>query len=631
MFIYRYLIYFKYTLNYLLLSGIFLMLSCSVGDDIPPSQLDDPLESQTIEYISESRIINFITSGDDIFSGTATVFDLRYMDEFQIEDLTSSSIDDLTFLQIQQTVMENFSKAVQIQGEQEPDKGRTEQNVVFTRVEPSGDIRYFLSLNIRDEVGNNSGPSTVVEGSTSYISTIFEDLSVESCFGASVSSGNLIEETDDDDNFLVDGEDMIIGDPCRDTVYVFRGNITIGNSDSNGDGIYELPAPDSAEITIVGIPGTMFGTSVAALGDIEGGKLDEIVIGAPGFNSNTGQVVVIYDENDETFPEVIDLNSGFIPDIVINGEQAGDNFGIEMITVTNVISSANDNIIAGAPSALSNRGRAYLFKQNLLKKNSILNAADATAIFSGEDEGDLFGTDISLAGIINDDNRSDIVITAPAAAKVYIIYGDRDIDSIDLSVDTSDVSIISGNVADEFAFSVSGDGDLDNDPDKTSRNDVRDDVIIGAPGFAGGVGKVFVYSGFDIEDVEGTGINPPTSHEITGLIPEGRFGEALSFLGDINPEVEIKDRFSGNVLFLDEPTSDDIAVGAPNAGNGIVYIFFGNENLPATLDTGDSNLIIEGSESANEYGSVIENLNDVNSDFLPDFGVGEENKINLLF
>jgi hypothetical protein len=608
-----------------------VLLSCTVGDEIPPSQLNDPLESSTIKYISESRIINFITSGDDNFSGTATVFDLRYMDEFQIEDLTSSSIDDLSFLQIQQTVMENFSKAVQIQGEQSPDKGRTEQNVVFTRVEPSGNIRYFLSLNIRDEVGNNSGPSNVVEGSTSYISTIFEDLSVESCFGASVSSGNLIEETDDRGNVFVDGEDIIIGDPCRDTVYIFRGNSTIGNSDSNGDGIYELPAPDSAEIIIVGFPGTMFGASVAALGNIGGGKLDEIVIGAPGFNSNTGQIIVIFDENDETFPEFMDLNLGFIPDLVINGEQVGDNFGIEMITASNIISASNDNIIAGAPSALSNRGRAYLFKQNLLQNNSILNASEATAIFSGEDDGDLFGTDISLAGIIDNDSRSDIAITAPAAAKVYIIFGDSDIDSIDLSVDTSDVSIISGNVADEFAFSVSGDGDLDGDPDKTSKNDVRDDIIIGAPGFAGGAGKVFVYSGFDIEDVEGTGINPPTSHEITGLIPEGRFGEALSFLGDMNPVVEVKDRFGGNILFLDEPTSDDIAIGAPEAGNGVVYIFFGNENLPATLDTMDFNLIFEGSESANGYGSIIENLNDVNSDFLPDFGVGEENKINLLF
>jgi len=608
-----------------------VLLSCTVGDEIPPSQLNDPLESSTIKYISESRIINFITSGDDNFSGTATVFDLRYMDEFQIEDLTSSSIDDLSFLQIQQTVMENFSKAVQIQGEQSPDKGRTEQNVVFTRVEPSGDIRYFLSLNIRDEVGNNSGPSNVVEGSTSYISTIFEDLSVESCFGASVSSGNFIEETDDRGNVFVDGEDIIIGDPCRDTVYIFRGNSTIGNSDSNGDGIYELPDPDSAEIIIVGFPGTMFGASVAALGNIGGGKLDEIVIGAPGFNSNTGQVIVIFDDNDETFPEFIDLNLGFIPDLVIDGEQEGDNFGIEMITASNIISASNDNIIAGAPSALSNRGRAYLFKQNLLTGNSILNASEATAIFSGEDEGDFFGTDISLAGIIDDDNRSDIAISAPAVAKVYIIYGDSDIDSIDLSVDTSDVSIISGDVADEFAFSVSGDGDLDGDPDNTSKNEARDDVIIGAPGFAGGAGKVFVYSGFDIEDVKGTGISPPTSHEITGLIPEGRFGEALSFLGDINPLVEVKDKIGGNILFLDEPTSDDITVGAPEAGNGVVYIFFGNENLPATLDTMDSNLTFEGSESANGYGSIIENLNDVNSDFLPDFGVGEKNKINLLF
>jgi len=77
-------------------------------------------------------------------------------------------------------------------------------------VEPFEDLRYFLSLNIRDEVGNNSGPSNVVEARTSLLTTVFEDVSEGSCFGASVSSGNLIEEDKDDNEDLDEADGVFL-------------------------------------------------------------------------------------------------------------------------------------------------------------------------------------------------------------------------------------------------------------------------------------------------------------------------------------------------------------------------------------------------------------------------------------
>jgi hypothetical protein len=614
-----------------MLISCLLIVSCQVGDDTPPGTLDEPVQERLIEYNSLTRSVDFNTPGDDVFTGKATVFDLRFYTGLQIEELSSTPIDELSPMDIQQIMRDNFDNAIQIQGETEPKIAGTAQSIVFTRVEPFGVLRYFLSLNVRDEVGNNSGPSNVVEASTALLTTVFEDVSEGSCFGASVSSGNLIEEDNDDNDNLDEADDIIIGDPCEDTVYVFKGSKSLGSSDANSDGIYELPSPDTADITVIGITGTMFGAQVAVERDIGGGNLDEIVVSSPGTNSNTGQVIVIFDNNNETYPALIDLNTGFTPDIVINGDSQGDNFGLEMITARGIVSGADDSILVGAPTALSNTGRAYLFKRSFLENNSNLTASQATAIFTGESSGDNFGSDITSAGIINNDNRTDIAITSPGAAKAYVIFGDNDIDDIDLSVDTSEVVTISGNLEDEFAFSITGNGDLDGDPDEDNRNDNRDDVVIGAPGFNLDTGKVFVYSGFDISDTFSDGVPLTTSHEITGVMPGGRFGEAMTYLGDFNPQAEIKDRFGGNVLFLDERTDDDVAISATGIDNGLVYVFLGNMNLPFALTADESEIKINGSDGSSGFGNVLENLNDINSDDQNDFAIGEDTKINAVY
>jgi len=268
-----------------------VLLSCTVGDDIPPADI-------TITLNSTDRTIEFIAPGDDGTSGISTIYDLRFFDESQLEEILGVPVDDVPFSIIQETVISMFASATQIQGEIVPQPAGTPQSIVFPRLDPQGSIRYYLSLVARDEVGNQSSPSNVVQTTTEFLDTSYIQKLELSCFGQSIASGDIDEREVRDDDEIRDGNDILIGDPCLDTVYVFFGGIDFGDGDVNSDGVYELPSPDSADVTIRGVPGTMFGASVAVINSVGGDNSEEIVIGAPGFDSNRGQIIVIFGDKD---------------------------------------------------------------------------------------------------------------------------------------------------------------------------------------------------------------------------------------------------------------------------------------------------------------------------------------------
>lgn len=81
--------------------------------------------------------------------------------------------------------------------------------------------------------------------------------------------------------------------------------------------------------------------------------------------------------------------------------------------------------------------------------------------------------------------------------------------------------------------------------------DGLDDIAVGAPGRAGGEGRVFVYSGASIKD------KAPKSVMLAGTVKKGvtSFGAALA-IGDFNND-----------------NDPDLAVGAPDEGNGRAFLF----------------------------------------------------------
>jgi hypothetical protein len=109
----------------------------------------------------------------------------------------------------------------------------------------------------------------------------------------------------------------------------------------------------SPVITLTGQATTYaFGNSVGTAGDINDDGYSDVVIGAEGYLSSTGQAYLY-------FGTVGGLDS--TPTITLTGENVGDHFGARGSTGGDVNRDGVDDFIIGAPYYLNYTGRAYLF------------------------------------------------------------------------------------------------------------------------------------------------------------------------------------------------------------------------------------------------------------------------------
>jgi hypothetical protein len=103
--------------------------------------------------------------------------------------------------------------------------------------------------------------------------------------------------------------------------------------------------------------------------------------------------------------------------------------------------------------------------------------------------GDEFGSDVSFAGDINNDGYDDVIVGDyyggnKTTGLAYVFYGDSLMDN------TADIVLTGEAWRDEFGYSVSRAGDVNNDG--------YSDVIVGAPmSSAAGIdrGRAYIYSG----------------------------------------------------------------------------------------------------------------------------------------
>ncbi|MDI6708805.1 MAG: Ig-like domain-containing protein, partial [Candidatus Thermoplasmatota archaeon] len=126
----------------------------------------------------------------------------------------------------------------------------------------------------------------------------------------------------------------------------------------------------------------------------------------------------------------------------------------------------------------------------------------ANVTINGSAPGDQFGYSVS-GGDLNNDGYNDTIIGAPynASAKgaVYIFNGSANIPP-SLSALDANYTAYGENANDKFGLSVYLAGDINNDN--------YPDVIIGAPGYSGNKGRVYVYTTQPIGVID----NPPTAN-----------------------------------------------------------------------------------------------------------------------
>ncbi|MBN2487074.1 MAG: FG-GAP repeat protein, partial [Bacteroidales bacterium] len=352
--------------------------------------------------------------------------------------------------------------------------------------------------------------------------------------------------------------DIIIGCPnyssSTGSAYIYFGG---ENMDTDADVIMTGQAP-----------GSNFGSAVAKAGDVNDDGFDDVIVGAFGYNSYYGRAYIIYGG----------INMGNSPNVYLYGA-TNSQFGASVSSAGDINGDGFDDVLVGARMYNSNTGRAYIFYGG----SSMDNVADM--IIAGETAGINFGNSVSSAGDVNGDGFDDIIVGAQNyntnAGRVYIYFGSGAMD------DGADIIFTGEYTYNLLGAAVTGGADLNADG--------FDDVVVGASGYNGQTGRVYVlFGGAEMDNVPDVVLN--------GEAGSAYFGNSLSIGGDVN-----NDGFS------------DIIIGAYAFNNysGRAYFFTGGETFDEVSVT-----TFNGEGSDNYFGSSASFAGDVNGDGIDDIIVG---------
>jgi len=600
------------------LVAVLFVVGCAVGDENHPGTIDD-LSSDTL-----ARLLQWTAPGDNGNSGRATIYFPRYLETEEIEEILGvPSLDGIPFIEIEETVRNNFDIATQVPDFDQPQPAGSPESFLVPRIDITGSTEYYFSVRTNDEVGSSSQPSNVASITTGIQNLRYVSSEPGSCLGTGLSAGNYNgDRVVNDEGVNVSINDYAIGDPCLGRVYMFYGQ---NNLTQDGTGVIDV---STADVTIIGPPNQDFGAALATASDFHSDpRALELVIGAPAFDNGRGKFYVVFGSLE--FPSVIDLTDGSTEHIEVEGENPGDNFGLILQDGAGIMNGRGVMMVA-APFYNASTGKVYIFKGPDLSRNSVNQAASvAHAVFTGPQAGGFFGFSMAVLGRLDSSSFDEFGIGAPELGRAYIFKGKSNLNSIDLATGLGDTLLIQGSAEDSFGFSISGNGDVDGEFNENGDvNNSRPDVVVGAPGANGDTGAAFLYSGQVLRDAYDNGTPITIETELTGSIPGGRFGAAVSILPNLTPAPQVRNRVTANVLiFVD--SNADIAVGAP--GSGQVYIFFGQPNMPPFLSPNEANLTIPGPEGVTEFGSLVLELFDVNGDEIDDMGVGSAGSINIYY
>ena len=423
------------------------------------------------------------------------------------------------------------------------------------------------------------------------------------------SSGTLVRGGDGNDlagrsvtgigDFNGDGiDDFAIGAPGVDSdrgeVYVIFG------VDGGLPADILLPPAPGQGIRIVGAAsGDMTGFSVSHAVDFNDDTRDDLVIGAPGANGDSGSVHVIFGfASPGVTPSQINLPTLSNQSVVINGNP-GDQLGYSVGGRNTNPGSPVLDLVIGAPGADpggSNSGAAYLINgygfsgtYGIADLNVPSSFLTGVAI-SGLSTSDRYGHSVAHLGDVNNDGVEDYALGSPAAAgsagSVAIVVGDPSPpESFDLAtLDGSNGTMLIGNGGDT-GHVIAAAGDLNNDS--------FDDIVVGAPGADGGDGRAYVVFGAG-------GFSPTIALNSIAI------GVGFRLSGDAAANGGAGWSVAGGVD-LDDDGLDDLLVGTessdidPAFGGGEVYVLFGS----GALDNQNS---YQGSSFDGSQGAVIRGL-----------------------
>src|SRR5215213_1028179 len=354
---------------------------------------------------------------------------------------------------------------------------------------------------------------------------IIQGVASEDAFGSAIASGNVGGVTGTPAaEFSTD--DILIGAPGNDgpdglrpgagAAYLKFGGPAIARGPGQVTGSIDFGAAQSqVNVVVFGRPGDALGSALA-IGDVNAGNANDLVIGAPGADrpakatapavpaaADTGAVYIVFGgENIATGNgalQVIDTGA-VVPSAKLSssifGEgnklaQVGDNadrFGFS-VAVGDVTGDGNLDLIVGAPTAdgpadgRADAGEAYVLMGGAglnATRIDILNSPVTLTVFG--QTGDHLGSTV-FAGTFNSpgntDVRADLIVGSPSAegarGSVSVFFGGPTLTFLstrDIVLGQDDVRILGDSGGDELGWAIAT-GDYD--------DNTGGDLALGAP------------------------------------------------------------------------------------------------------------------------------------------------------